>query len=652
MDQEEPRDQPTEKMDVDDQENVPEQASSDATDLVISDVSHTKCDAINPVPSDVNPPTCDAISPVPSDVSPITSDAINEATLEDSPTICDADNPVPSEEKNEPEPPPDLGRDQEVENLDENDQETEEADVRKRSLDEVEATDDPPLKKNKKEEEKENGEETTNEIDGEKRRKRSPELAKFWKTVEDDPSDFSGWTYLLQFIDSHGDLAEGREAFDAFLFKYPYCYGYWKKYADFEKRNGSKETCVAVFERGVAAIPLSADLWIHYLNYAKAEFSVDEILIRQTYDRAVKACGREWRSDKLWDHYVKWELSLQEEASPKDYRRVLKLYDEILLNPTQGLAPQFDMFRDFVKDHLPSEMLDPVDFLLLRKEVLEALSGDEKREVGDGEEGVPGVSAARNDEEILAMKEKMIHSRRKVFKETEIKVQARWKFEENIKRPYFHIKPLERAQLANWTDYIEFQLKQNDPALAEILFERCLIACALYEEYWIKYTDWMVNRIEDVTKDEAEKLELIEKTRDIFFRACTYHLPSKVDIHLAWSAFEERYKNFDKAIEILNSIEKHHPKLMSLTNRKINAQRRCGNLTAVHAIYKDFIDGAKSASHRSDWSVKYSRFLRLQCADETKAVKVLEDAIAVDETNPKLHLQVIRSPVMNVFRYI
>ena len=135
----------------------------------------------------------------------------------------------------------------------------------------------------------------------------------------------------------------------------------------------------------------------------------------------------------------------------------------------------------------------------------------------------------------------------------------------------------------------------------------------------------MVNRIEDVTKDEAEKLELIEKTRDIFFRACTYHLPSKVDIHLAWSAFEERYKNFDKAIEILNSIEKHHPKLMSLTNRKINAQRRCGNLTAVHAIYKDFIDGAKSASHRSDWSVKYSRFLRLQCADETKAVKVLED---------------------------
>ena len=28
-----------------------------------------------------------------------------------------------------------------------------------------------------------------------------------------------------------------REAYDAFLKRYPYCYGYWKKYADMEKRH-------------------------------------------------------------------------------------------------------------------------------------------------------------------------------------------------------------------------------------------------------------------------------------------------------------------------------------------------------------------------------------------------------------------------------
>jgi len=32
-----------------------------------------------------------------------------------------------------------------------------------------------------------------------------------------------------------------REAYDAFLARYPYCYGYWKKYADMEKQNGNYE---------------------------------------------------------------------------------------------------------------------------------------------------------------------------------------------------------------------------------------------------------------------------------------------------------------------------------------------------------------------------------------------------------------------------
>ena len=32
-----------------------------------------------------------------------------------------------------------------------------------------------------------------------------------------------------------------REAFDAFLARYPYCYGYWKKYADLETKNDNMD---------------------------------------------------------------------------------------------------------------------------------------------------------------------------------------------------------------------------------------------------------------------------------------------------------------------------------------------------------------------------------------------------------------------------
>lgn len=35
----------------------------------------------------------------------------------------------------------------------------------------------------------------------EKKAKKLPELDKYWKAVNDDPSDFTGWTYLLQYVD-------------------------------------------------------------------------------------------------------------------------------------------------------------------------------------------------------------------------------------------------------------------------------------------------------------------------------------------------------------------------------------------------------------------------------------------------------------------
>lgn len=42
------------------------------------------------------------------------------------------------------------------------------------------------------------------------------------------------------------DVEASREAYDAFLSHYPYCYGYWRKYADYEKRKGSKKKCLEV----------------------------------------------------------------------------------------------------------------------------------------------------------------------------------------------------------------------------------------------------------------------------------------------------------------------------------------------------------------------------------------------------------------------
>ncbi len=53
-------------------------------------------------------------------------------------------------------------------------------------------------------------------------------------------------------------------------------------------------------------------------------------------------------------------------------------------------------------------------------------------------------------------------------------------FEDVIRRPYFHVKPLDAAQLAAWSAYLDYIDAKGDEAETRHLFERCLVACARY----------------------------------------------------------------------------------------------------------------------------------------------------------------------------
>lgn len=76
--------------------------------------------------------------------------------------------------------------------------------------------------------------------------------------------------------------------------------------------------------------------------------------------------------------------------------------------------------------------------------------------------------------------------RESVFRQTAQEIVKRWRFEESIKRPYFHIKPLEKSQIKNWKDYLDYELKQGDHKRVVFLFERCMVVCALYDFFWEK----------------------------------------------------------------------------------------------------------------------------------------------------------------------
>lgn len=61
------------------------------------------------------------------------------------------------------------------------------------------------------------------------------------------------------------DIEAARTAYDAFLAHYPYCYGYWRKYADYEKRKGNLDKCDEV------------SLTIFILNHFNAFYEISSI---------------------------------------------------------------------------------------------------------------------------------------------------------------------------------------------------------------------------------------------------------------------------------------------------------------------------------------------------------------------------------------
>jgi len=509
------------------------------------------------------------------------------------------------------------------------------------------------LNEEKKEKDRKEKEERKKKEEEEKlKAEMKKELDKFWKAVKDDPSDFTGWTYLLGFVDSKNQMEAGREAYDAFLLRYPYCYGYWKKYADFEKRNGSQDKAFAILERGTKAIPLSVDLWIHFINHTKASTQYKEDIphIRELYNRAIQACGMEFRSDKMWDNYVKFELE------HKNPIQAYAVFGRALKVPTQGLNEQFEKFRNFIKEHHPKELMDTAEFLALRKEVLAAMKGDpipgeadedkEKEDLSaegatDLVPGEEGAEAAASDEETTAMKEKLIFTMKKIFKETESVYNTRFKFENQIKRPYFHVKPLERSQLKAWNEYLD-HMKTNLSGTGkikdtvefkdvELIYERCLIACALYEEFWVSYAAWL---------DSVEG-DHVDQTRHVFSRACNSHLPTKVDVHLKWAVFEEIQGNYAKAGEILANMEKNHPELTSVKLRRANLERRGGNDEMAVKLYEACIKATQDDALMADCSIKFSRYLRLHLQDTDKAKEVVNKAIEQNPKNVKLYLQML-----------
>lgn len=463
-------------------------------------------------------------------------------------------------------------------------------------------------------------------------KKHSNEVDKLWKNVNDNPNDFQAWTLLLQHIDQ-SDLESGREAYDGFFERYPYCYGYWKKYADLERRKGTYETCGKVFNRGLEAIPLSVDLWLHYLEYVMAQFPDDEAKVRAEFERAVDACGLEFKSDKMWESYINWE------SGGKRWKNVTLLYERLLATPTSRYIQHWQRFQEHVRKHMPSEVIGVEEFLSLRREVLAELN---RSDIETPDEAPPGVETAPGDdqlgtnvqdEETKLLQKSIISARQKLHEATASEVKSRWSYEDAIKRPYFHVKPLEKSQLSAWRTYLDYEVKQGEDARIRVLFERCLIACAFYEEFWMRYIRYL---------EENGGTE--EEIRSVYHRACVIHLREKFRPHLAWAAFEEEKGNADRALQILEGLQQCNSPSLEAYMQAAGVERRRDNQAGARQVFERclviLLEEPDKNIH-SHVSIKFARFLTMFCREHEKALEVLKEAHEFNKENSNVVLAIV-----------
>ncbi|KAM7521754.1 hypothetical protein LguiA_011656 [Lonicera macranthoides] len=510
----------------------------------------------------------------------------------------------------------------------------------------------------------------------------SAEEERLWSIVRANSLDFNAWTALIEETEkmAEDNIVKIRKVYDAFLAEFPLCYGYWKKYADHEARLGSIDKVVEVYERAVQGVTYSVDIWLHYCVFAISTYG-DPDIIRRLFERGLTYVGTDYLSFPLWDKYIEYEYAQQ------DWSRLAMIYTRILENPNQQLDRYFTSFRELVASRPLSELRSAEEAAATAVTNLEAggqvIEGDVHPD--NVEQPPKPLSAAMTEAEEL---EKYMNIREEMYrkaKEFDSKIIG---FETAIRRPYFHVRPLNVAELENWHNYLDFSeggddfnkhllkrdielgLKQWAFHLVSIrlstsnlhlqggsllsylrglpvprteysyafllsplyfvvkLYERCLIACANYPEYWIRYVLCM------------EASGSMDLAQNALARATQVFVKRQPEIHLFAARFREHSGDIPGSRAAYQLVHSEiSPGLLEAIIKHANMEHRLGNLQDACSIYEQAIAIEKGKEHSQSLPLlfaQFARFLHLVCGKVEKAREVIDEALQNNQLSKPL----------------
>ncbi|KAF9604850.1 hypothetical protein IFM89_010525 [Coptis chinensis] len=382
------------------------------------------------------------------------------------------------------------------------------------------------------------------------------------------------------------------------------------KYAEHEHRLTSVDKVVEVFERAVEGVTYSVDMWLHYCVFAISTYG-DQDTVRRLFERGLAFVGTDYLSYPLWDKYIEYEYSHQE------WSQLATIYTRILENPNQQLDRYFGSFKELAGSRPLSELRTAEEAAAVTSASLEVTSqGTEGEVCHDGAEhshsAGAGLTEAEELEKYVAIREEMY----KKSKEFDSKIIG---FETAIRRPYFHVRPLNGSELENWHNYLDFIERVDDFNKVVKLYERCLIACANYSEFWIRYVLCM------------EASGSMDSANDALARATQTFVKRQPEIHLFAAKFREQTGNIAGAREAYQHVHSGiSPGLLEAIIKHANMEHRLGNTEDAFSLYDQAIATEKGKEQSQTLPmlfVQYARFQYLVAGNLEKAREILDGAL-------------------------
>ncbi|XP_048230542.1 pre-mRNA-processing factor 39-2 isoform X3 [Ricinus communis] len=364
--------------------------------------------------------------------------------------------------------------------------------------------------------------------------------AKLNEIIANGSLEFDEWTSLISEVEkSYPDSIEDiRLVYDSFLSEFPLCYGYWRKYVNHNIRLSTIDKVVQVFERAVLSATYSVDLWVDYCDFGT--------------------------------------LSFEDPSDVRSFKKLVEVWETEMESCSNCSLTEL---VELMPDTEASIHYNHDDIICIIKKLLDPSIGSARSKVLQNYKAIGELFF----QEASKLNEKISY------------------FETRIKRPYFHVKPLNASQLENWNCYLNFAELHGDFDWAVKLYERCLIPCANYPEFWMRYVEFM----ESKGGREIANLAL-DRATQIFLKRVSV-------IHLFNARFKEHIGDVSNAhASFLRCSKESDLDFVENVVIRSNMEKRLGNFIAASTIYKEAIEMAAKMEKWHILSILYVHFSRLK----------------------------------------